>query len=269
MANAESSDKNVPKWILMIRNIVFIVIGILTAWNTYTTEATNAKLDNQTKLLDQTIKQKEFENELRFKVFEEVKNSLSNPEDSIMQEVVRVMVEQILADDTTFQQKMKTVLLACKTTKLSVREAIKTTENYNIEQKELDQYVQRNVEQKNNADANASVPVASTEKYRVDVFCLEDIPAESKIRAEKIQKLLKRKYPKYEIRMRMLPISINAREGYRIDSNQIRYEAAESTVANEIYTEIVQAAVFSNEQPKLQLIDNPTPNYISVFVRNM
>ena len=272
MAEEESNEKNVPKWLLTIRNIAFVVIGLLTAWNTYRTGATKEELDIQAKKMDQTIKQKEFENELRFKVFDEVKKALATP-DSNMQEVVRVMVEQILADDTSFQQKMQTVLLASNNTKKSVKEAMRNTEQYQQEQKELEQHVlvQKRPETTVQLKAPSATPVTASvkENFRIDVFYLEDIISESKGRAEQIQKLLIKKYPTYDVRLRLLPKSINAREGYRIDSNQIRYEASESAIAKEVHDLIANNAMFPHEKPIMHQISFPTPNYISVFVRNM
>jgi len=270
MAEDESNDKHVPKWILTIRNIVLVVIGLLTAWNTYRTGANKEELDIQARKMDQTIKQKEFENELRFKVFDEVKTALANP-DSNMQEVVRVMVEQILADDSAFQQKMQTVLLASNNTKKSIKEAMKNTEQYQEEEKELVQQVQRTSEAISQLSTPASISeeASARKKFRIDVFHLEDIISESHGRAVQIQKLLMKKYPTYDIRLRLLPKSINAREGYRIDSNQIRYESGESKTAKEVYDLIVQASVFPREQPQMHQIAFPTPNYISIFVRNM
>ena len=87
----------------------------------------------------------------------------------------------------------------------------------------------------------------------------------------KIKLALEQAQPTYKVRLRKLPRNINAKSGYRISANEIRYEANEKEVAEEILRIIQEKQVFEFEQPRLKQIrpSKPTPNYISVFVRNM
>ena len=47
------------------------------------------------------------------------------------------------------------------------------------------------------------------ETFTIDVFCLQDIPNESIIRAKKVTELLKIKFPNYTIRLRTLTKETN------------------------------------------------------------
>lgn len=107
--------------------------------------------------------------------------------------------------------------------------------------------------------------------YAIDVFYLEDIIKEAEPLAEKVCSLLRSKYSKYTIRKRLLPKTINARKGYRIDCNQIRYDIGsdEEKLARGILNEIQEDSIFKKEQPILKGINQNTKNYMSIFVRNM
>lgn len=265
MADKGSEDKshverNVPKWLLTARGIVVVVIGIFTAWNTYFTEVTKNQLERQAAELDNTIKRKVFENELRFKVFEEVKNAISKP-DSNLQEVVRLMIEEVLNEDSTFQEKMKNILLASNNTASSVKTDIKLTEQYNEEQKEIIR-----LSSLTTASERPTPAVTERGNNRIDVFYLDDKANGAMDKASRVVDLLKRKYPQSDIRVRLLPSTINARQGYRIDANQIRHEQSEHDWAGEIRKVISDASIIAGKDLHLHAVGNKTPNYLSVFV---
>jgi hypothetical protein len=249
-------DSNTPNWLLRLRNIALIIIGLLTAWNTYRTDVANKKLDIQAKQLDQTIREREFANGLRFKVFEEVKNAL-NDTNGKMQEVVKVMVEQMLVDDSSFQQKMISVLLASRSIKESVKNDVEQTQLYEEEEDNIAH---------SEALHQITQDAASFGKYRVDVFYLEDQLPNSKGKAELAVKELKQKYPNFIIKLRLLPQSINARESYRIDGLEMRYEKEEYQIAKEINQYLQAKNVFNGAALEMNMIQYHTPAYISIFV---
>jgi hypothetical protein len=265
--STETSDKNLPKWILTSRNFILIVIGILTAWNTYVSSVTSSKLEAEGKKLENLIMQREFENELRFKIFDEVKLAITDT-DSNLQEVVKVMIEAVLVEDSAFQERMRTVLLASRNTATSVKKDIQNTEQYKQVQAELIQTSSMHQKSTSQSQGNLQGAIAK-EKFRIDVFYLEDIVAESKPRAEQVVKLLQGSDFGFEVRLRLLPKSINARQGYRIDFNQIRYGKKEKSMAETIQELIESKGIFEHEQPKLLKVKTEADGYISVFVRNM
>lgn len=259
MSTPETPDKLVPHWLLNIKNIVLVAIGILTAINTYVTTVTKNRLDNQRAEMEQMMRKKEFENELRFKVFDEVKKAIS-ARDSNMQEVVSVMIEEVLMDDSLFKERMKSVLLSSRNTSEYVKESIQKNEEFAQQEAEI-QKTAATEEPGDKTEVKAPNPM------RIDVFYLEDLP-EGQKRAEKTAELLKEKYRNNSIQLRLLPRAVNARSGYRIEQNQIRYEANEESVATSI-KELLDSTIMNQQNPIVpHKVQYHTPNYISVFVRN-
>jgi hypothetical protein len=269
MPEPKTTDKNIPQWVFSVRNLILIIIGLLTAWNTYVSNATNNKLDAESKKLENLIKQKEFENELRFKIFDEVKTAISQ-KDSFLQEAVKVMIEAVLVEDSDFQERMRTVLLASRYTVASVKNDIQKSDNFRKTQDTIYQnLLTLNKANVNHGDDNNPKAISSARKYIIDVFYLEDLIQESKIRAEKVAGLLNENYPDFKVNLRLLPRTINASPNFRIESNQIRFDGSEKDIAAKIKQQIDLKKIFCLEPPELHQIKKETPNYISIFVRNM
>lgn len=264
--------------LLTTKNVVLIVIAILTAWNTYTTQVTKNKLDitkaqldtakarleiqsvviaNQSAVLDTDIRKREFGNNLKFKLYEEVRNAITGREPKI-QDAVVLIINEMLADDSLYRAKLSNILLNSQNTDA----AVKT----NIVQTQKLEYTF--VAEQTQTLATLS-RTKNEDKFTIDVFYLEDVKQEARPGAEKIVKLLQAKYPQHTVRIRLLPKIINAKSGYGISSNQVRYEPGEKKLAEEVIDYINGEKVF----PREQLIGHPvlskTAHYISVFVRNM
>jgi hypothetical protein len=244
---------------LNIKNIILGILAILTAYNTYRTQITKDELnlqkqeiDNNSALLDIAIKQKTFDNDLKFKMYGEVKDALVQ-KDSSVQSVVSLIVNELLADDSVFKLKLQNILLNSaltdKTVKQKIVEVQKIENEFKNDQAEIIKLTKNN-----------------TTDYIVDVFYFQDIP-NSKTNSAKIRQKLKDTFPGYDVRIRLLPKSVNARKGYLIYENQVRYEDSEKEVAENILKVIKDSKILS-EQPNLQKVRNVTTNYISVFVRN-
>jgi len=261
MEKIDSSEQYVPKGLLSTRNIIVLIIGLLTAFNTFWTGITSNKLEIQSKTLEQALRKKEFENELRFRVFEEVKKAISGAKsDSSMRDVVSVIVDQMLIDDTAFQERMKTILMASRNTPEQIKDEIRNSDQFKIEQQQLALQVQKSPDNIKTISTNSSV------KYRIDVFYLEDKLNESSARAEAIRAKVKAKYPNYDVRVRLLPRSVNASTGYRIDSNQVRFEGSERSVANAIKGLIESSDILPDNKLNMLQTTYITPDYVSVFI---
>lgn len=156
----------------------------------------------------------------------------------------------MIGDDTLFKDKLTSILLASPNTQPEVKvayQAIERKENYfKVEQSSIPQ-----------------------DRFTIDVFYLEDVINEAEPRANEVVNLIKKNYPDYKVRKRLLPRSINAKSGYRISGNEIRFEPQEKDIATGILELIIKNKIFQLEQPKSHLINHHSEKYISVFVRNM
>ena len=148
-------------------------------------------------------------NNLKIQMYGEVKEAISQ-DDEKLQNAVLLLVNEMLADDTLFREKLITILLASPNVDTSVKNT------------------QKKIEEKTNKFVSEERTV-STDKFTIDIFYLEDIIEEAKPRAEEIMAALNEKLgEKFQIRLRRLPRNINAKSGYRISANEIRYEKEEN-----------------------------------------
>lgn len=279
---AENEEQSQPPGfvssLLTTKNVLLIVIGILTAWNTYTTQVTKNKLDitkaqldtakarleiqsiileNQNTALESDIRKREFGNSLKFKLYEEVRNAITGREPKI-QDAVVLIINEMLADDSVYRAKLSNILLGSQNTDATVKTSIVQTQKMEYTFVAEQTQMLATLNQTRNED-----------KFTIDVFYLEDVKQEAQPRAEKIVKLLEAKYPQNTVRLRLLPKIINARSGYGIGSNQVRYEAGEKKLADEVIDYINGEKVFQREQLTGRPVKSKTIHYISVFVRNM
>jgi hypothetical protein len=243
--------------IQIITPIIAIIISVYTCFTTVRSgeldhsikkiDSTSKVIDNIKNSVETDLRQKDFKNQLKLKLYEEVKFAVNNKSDK-NDELVALMVNSMI--DST-EKDFKENLLALLKSKDS---------------KVLDTLAVKNLtftkDQKMNLDSS---------KMKIDVFYLEDVYQESQSRAAKIFQILTHKYPGYIIRLRLLPKTINVQQGYRIDSNQIRFEKGthEEALSKSIVKLITNEKIFSLEQLQEHTVKNKTPNYISLFVRNM
>ncbi|MCD4744831.1 MAG: hypothetical protein K8R58_00865 [Bacteroidales bacterium] len=184
-------------------------------------------------------------------MYGEVKEAIIK-EDKKLQNAVLLIVNELLSDDSLFKDKLITILLASPNTDESVKK-----EQQKIEKKAYE-FVEEEKQKK-------------TDVFTIDVFYLEDIIEESEPRAKKIVHTLSNEFPSYQVRIRRLPHYINAKRGYRISANEIRYESDEKELSEKILSIIESQKIFELEQPLLNEINpnKPSPKYLSIFVRNM
>ena len=235
-------------WVTPILAIITAIYGFIFKMNNDKLTEASLKLNNLKTQVDTELKQKEFNKNLKMTIYKEVKEAISK-KDTGLQNATLIVVNEMLKDDSALREKLKTVLFASS----NAKDLIKV-------QKNIDQFAETDIQTKFQIQ---------TGTFTIGVFYLEDIPGESIPCADKVFALLKSKYPGYNIRKRLLPKEVNARSGYRIDSNQIRYEPKESSTASEIKSIIAAGNIFKNEEPILRTTTNVTPNYISIFVRNI
>ena len=199
-------------------------------------------LNLQTSELDNLLKKREFDDNIKMEMYRETKDAIGKDPKTL--EATLLIINEMLKDDSAFKWKLKSILSQSPFAKNQpfVQERINT---FTIEQNSI------------------------SKEPAIDVFYLDEILNEALPRANKIVQTLKEHFPKYNIRLRLLPSSINSQSGYRIQENMIRYNKAEASVANKIQTIITNEKIFQLEQPRLKMVGNKRPNYIGVFVRNM
>ncbi len=236
-------------WVAPTIAIVGTLLGLYFSTIKQNLENQSIKISNTAESIESELKQKEFNNSLKLQMYNEVKDAILK-KDTSLQKAVMLIVNEMLADDSIFRDKLLTLLLASPNTVNSLRTEQRKndtiTRYFRMEESQI-----------------------SASKFTIDIFYLDDIKTEAKPRAEKIKSILSAKYPDYNVRVRLLPRNINARNGYRISGNEIRYEENEKDIANQALKLIEQNKIFSAEQPKLQLSHQNSPKYISIFVRNM
>ena len=211
MATEQKSflEKLNSKWVTPLFAIIAIVYGFIFKLNSDQLDQNTKNLKNLQTQMDNELRMKEFDNNLKLTIYKEVKDAIEQ-KDTSLQKATLIVVNEMLKDDTLFREKLKTVLFASSNSKKLIA----------VQQK-IDQF---SVDQKS----------ANVKGFKIDVFYLDDIPDEARPRADRIVSLLREKYPNYTIRRRLLPKEINARSGYRIDANQIRFEPVEKQIANDV-----------------------------------
>lgn len=245
--------ENINKyWVTPIVAIVGALLGVYFNYVTSHLESETIKIQNATAQLTSDINHAEFKNNLKIKMYGEVKDAITK-KDEKLHNAVLILINELLADDPDFKDQLITILLASPNVEESIRNK------------------QEDIERKSEVFHKEEIKEVSNE-IKIDIFYLEDIIEESEPRAMKVQNALEEALPnKFKIRVRRLPRSINAKSGYRISANEIRYESDEKDIANEVLAVINAKHIFELETPRMKEINpvNETPNYISVFVRNM
>jgi hypothetical protein len=257
----EKKGNSIFKWVPVFQNIILGLIAIAAGYNSYQNEKIKSSLQNQLtqveinkesveKLSSEVhlqIDQKRFSNEQLFQLYREIKESV-NQKDCDQQLLLAMIVDQVMADNISLRDSLRNFV-------------IKKDPNCNAAQ-----YIKKEKSVEATFEIEQKQPAT---KFTIDVFYLDEILGEAKPRADKIITLLRNMYPDYNIRLRLLPKAVNARNNFKVESNQIRFESSESSIAKSVYDAIVKNKIFRMEQPELNRISSHTLNYISIFVRNM
>lgn len=229
------------RWVTPLFAIVAVIYGFIFKVN-------NDKLNTLTQQVENELRVKEFDNNLKMTIYSEVKEAIQN-KDTSLQNATLIVINEMLKDDSAFREKLKTVLFASSNS-AGLIEVQKKIDQFSDEEKKVTQLVKSN------------------DSFRVDVFYLDDLK-EGKEEADKFIGKLKEEFGEESVRLRLLPKEVNARNGFRISENQIRYEPGEEVMAEKIKALIENSGAMQLEPPNLLKLNSyKSPNYISVFVRN-
>ncbi len=231
--------------------LIAIVGGLLGLYFTFVKSGLDVQaknLQNTALNIETQLKEKEFSNVVKLQMYTEVKEAIIH-NDQKLQSAVLLIINEMLADDSVFRDKLIDLLHASPNTNDSVKVEIQTMQN-------------------SESDFYSEQPVKKENKFTIDVFYLENIKKESLPLAKEIKELLSSEWPSYTIRLRLLPRAINAKSGFQIDNNEIRFDKDKEAIAQKCLSLIKAKKIFVLDQPLLKEIPTVTPNYLSIFVRN-
>jgi hypothetical protein len=229
------------KWVPIFFTSITVVLTLVNYifYDRANKELTNAKLQ-----IENELRPREFENNLKLTLYKEKKEAIGQ-KDTTMQKVTLLVINEMLKEDSVFREKLITILLQSTNS----QQLIETQQKLDVFQQE------EQIRMK-------------PDKFTIDVFYLEGKLKETEQRADDIYSVLVSKHPTYTIRKRLLPQSINARTGYRIENNQIHYNAKDGLIVSKILNEIQSSGISLLEQYELDTVRSNRENYMSIFVRN-
>lgn len=231
------------KWVTPIITIITAIYGLIFGFYFNKIDVQEKKLKQIETEVNTKIKEKEFINNIRMSLYQEVKDAIKN-KDTQLQKVTLILVDELLREDTTFRNKLVTVMLAGSETK-----SLMKAQDDLVHAEELE--------------------TNKTDGWMITVFYLEDIIKESQPRAEKIYELIKQKYPKIMVYLKPLPKIVNSKENYRISQNLIRVNPENENFAKTLLDLLNNGDIFPLEKVILTTNGNMDNKTISIFVRNM
>lgn len=236
-------DKLNNKWVTPIVAIITAIYGMVFGFYFNKMDLQEKKLKQVETSLNTKLREKEFINNLRLTLYQEVKQSMKS-QDTNQQKVTLLLIDELLKEDTSFRDKLVTLVLSHTKSPTLV--------------KEQEEYMTFN-----------EVEQSIKGRWNINIFWLEDIPSESQPRAIKIADLIKKRYPTINVRVRKLSKMVNSKSGYRISQNLVRAEQSESKLASDMIKLVNNSGILENE--KLILTNSSTKSFqnFSIFVRNM
>lgn len=231
------------KWVTPIITIITAIYGLIFAFYFNKIDLQEKKLKQIEIEANTKIKEKEFINNIKMSLYQEVKDAVKN-KDTQLQKVTLILVDELLREDTTFRNKLVTVMLAGSETK-----SLMKTQDDLVHARELE--------------------TNTTDSWMITVFYLEDIIKESKPKADKIYEMIKNEYPKIMVYLKPLPKIVNSNENYRISQNIIRVNPNGKEFAKRLMNRVNNSNIFPLEKLILITNSNMDNKTISIFVRNM
>mgnify|MGYP003349570165 CR=1 FL=1 len=231
------------KWVTPIMAIVTTVYGFIFTIHFNQLKTQESKLNQIQTSVNTNLQEKGFVNNLRLTLYQEVKQSMKT-NDTNQQKITLLLVDELLSEDTNFRNKLVTLVLSHSNSPTLV--------------KQQQEYMDFDEDEE-----------PSNGKWTISVFWLEDIPTESSVRAEKVAKLIREKYPQVNVKVRRLPKIVNSKDGYRITQNLIRAEKSEMKFAKTIANLINSTDILPSE--KIRVVNSITKSNqnFSIFIRNM
>jgi len=244
-----------------------VAAALLAAWVNYSV----SQVKNQIELRQQQVQEKlntliternvrKLDEDLTFRVYDAVMASLKS-NDEKHQQAATALVDNMVSEP--LRTKLLLVFGASQTTVPEVRQAVekvlKYEQKFNMESATLQQAA---------APEPAAAPPATRASpwsdWDVDIFWCERSGDSARASADAIVDALSQRGAKGRIRARLLPNSINAKSGYRVDGYAIRRDANEAAQADAL-KELAQRVVPSS-QFEIVTSNQATRSYLSAFI---
>jgi hypothetical protein len=236
-------DRLNNKWVTPIMAIVTAIYGFFITVHFNQLKTQESKLSQLQTSMNTKLQEKGFINNLRLTLYQEVKQSMKT-NDTNQQKITLLLVDELLKEDTNFRNKLVTLVLSHSNSPTLVKE-----------QQEFMEFKE------------AEKPIKG--KWNITVFWLEDIPKESKPRAEKVANLIRQKYPTVQVKVRKLSKMVNSKQDYRISQNLVRAEQNEMKIATDVTNLINSSDILPLEKLVLSRSITKSHQNFSIFIRNM
>ena len=231
------------KWVTPIITIITAIYGMVFTFYFNKIDVQEKKLKQIETEVNTKIREKEFINNLRLTLYQEVKQSMKT-NDTNQQKITLLLIDELLKEDVGFRDKLITLVLAHSNSPMLVKE-----------QKEFMNF--------------SEMESMKSGMWNINVYWLEDIPSESQPRAEKIAKLIQEKYPNVNVKLKKMSKLVNSKNGYRISQNMVRAENSEIRFATDIMNLVNQTNVLEKEKLILVKSNTKTDKLFSIYIRNM
>jgi hypothetical protein len=256
-----------------------VLAAILAAWVNYTvseeksrTEATQAEVQKQLADISTLVQErgiKKVDEDLEFQVYSAVTNALKT-NDAKQQQAASALVIAMLREP--LRTDLLHVFVQSQTTAPQVRDHVDKVLNEEQMFKTEDATVAESSASKKHessaAAAGAVTPSSSSASiwgdYDFDIFWCEHSGEAAQHQAEAIVAALKAAGARGRLRSRLLPDTINAQPGYRIDGYSIRRHGGDAAQAQAL--QAVAQKIVPDSNFEIVLSGQPFRWYLSAFV---
>jgi hypothetical protein len=260
-------DENTTKGsrLVQINLAVTILLALLAGWSKYQLDSTEKTLkvveskvmerDSERKDAEQARIERESHEKKQLTIYDAVVKSLET-NDQKRQKVATVLVTVMLEDP--LRTELLTVLRESGTPDIK-REAQQTLEKENTFRAEA------SIALSPRAGGGGASPNFNWENFDYDIFWCENSGARAKAIAEKIMAELKAEGAKGRLRTRLLPDSVNAKQGYQHSGFAVRYNSGEERQSEQLMR-VGDKVLDAKGAFTSSLSAQPTPWYLSAFV---
>lgn len=228
---------------------ITVITGAMVAYLNFTVSEVDSKLKESKELRAERESQKTFD----LKIYDKVIESLES-HDAKKQEVAKALVIVMASPD--LRDNLLNVLGQAGTddVRKDVTRIIEEEKAFKTEQQAI-ALPATNAVRLSDSDWRA---------FSYDIFWCEESGENARGTAEEVVRLLKLRGVKGRLRVRKLPVSVNARKGYQIAGYVIRANADEQRVADEFKAFADSSLV--NTDFIITFSRQPTPLYMSAFI---
>jgi len=237
----------------IIKNVLVPVVTAVMAYLVYSLDTSVKTFDGQLRAREATRLEVSDDRETRFKIYDAVTKSLESP-DVRRQQVAQALVLSMLAADDALRAGLLEVFRT-----QGASDAVKANATSALEES------RQFATQEETARVGDTVDGSDWRSYNVDVFWCTAFGEPAKTGAARVLSSLQNAGAQGRLRVRELPLSINASPGYQISGLVIRRELLEDAVASGL-KQVADRAYRPRGEFAITASRQSTPGYLSVFV---